>query len=49
MRDFDLNDRIDYIHNNPVVQEIVRQPEDYIYSSALDFEGGKGKVKIEAI
>jgi REP element-mobilizing transposase RayT len=46
MTDFELSVRIDYIHNNPVVQEIVSQPEDYIYSSAMDYIGRKGKVKL---
>jgi len=29
-----LNQRLDYIHKNPVVAGIVRFPEDYLYSSA---------------
>lgn len=34
--------KINYIHNNPVNQEIVSSPEDYMYSSAVDYAGGKG-------
>ncbi|MDD5732104.1 MAG: transposase [Patescibacteria group bacterium] len=29
-----LNQKIDYIHNNPVVKEYVEKPEDWFYSSA---------------
>ncbi len=32
-----LNQRLDYIHNNPVVAGIVRYPEDYLYSSAGNY------------
>jgi REP element-mobilizing transposase RayT len=30
--------KIDYIHNNPVKAGIVRRPEDYLYSSAVNYE-----------
>lgn len=36
----------DYIHNNPVRQEIVAHPEDYLYSSAVDYSGGKGLLDV---
>ncbi len=29
--------KIEYIHNNPVVSEIVDKPEDYLYSSARNY------------
>jgi putative transposase len=32
-----LNQRLDYIHNNPVVAGWVRYPEDYLYSSAGNY------------
>lgn len=32
-----LHQKLDYIHNNPVVAGIVEKPEDYIYSSAKDY------------
>ena len=35
-----------YVHQNPVKARIVRDAEDYIYSSAIDYAGGKGLVKI---
>lgn len=38
--------RIDYIHQNPVRQLIVAQPEDYLFSSACDYTGMKGLVNV---
>lgn len=38
--------RINYIHNNPVRAGIVQEPEHYLYSSAVDFAGKKGLVNI---
>ncbi len=38
--------KLNYIHNNPVVQEIVAHPEDYLYSSAKDYAGDKGLIAI---
>ena len=32
-----LNQRLDYIHNNPVDAGVVRYPEDYLYSSAGNY------------
>jgi putative transposase len=34
-----LYERIDYIHNNPVEAGIVLSPEEYLYSSALNYSG----------
>ncbi|MDN5216021.1 transposase [Fulvivirgaceae bacterium BMA12] len=36
-----LEEKIDYIHNNPVEAEIVDEPAFYWYSSARDYEGVK--------
>src|SRR4051812_36390926 len=33
--------KMNYIHNNPVEAGIVRQPWDYLYSSAIDYHTGK--------
>ena len=44
---FAIDASIDYIHNNPVKAGFVNRPEDYPYSSALDFAGEKGLVDIE--
>jgi REP element-mobilizing transposase RayT len=34
-----IQQRLDYIHNNPVEAGIVLSPEDYLYSSALNYAG----------
>ena len=40
--------KLDYIHNNPVAEEIVREPEDYLYSSAADYGSNrKGLLEID--
>lgn len=44
-----LDQKLDYIHNNPVRAEIVFEPQDYKYSSAIDYCGGIGLLKIEKI
>ena len=36
--------KIRYIHNNPVKAGLVFKPEDYTYSSAIDYSGGKGEL-----
>lgn len=37
-----LEQKINYIHNNPVKAGIVGREEDYLYSSARDYAGEKG-------
>ena len=44
-----LEQRLTYLHNNPVEQGIVYRHEDYVYSSAIDYCGGKGLLNIEMI
>lgn len=39
-----IKQKIDYIHHNPVVAGLVYKPEDYTYSSAMDYAGDKGLV-----
>ena len=41
--------KLNYIHNNPVKAELVNCPEDYRYSSAIDYAGGKGLLKVEIV
>jgi REP element-mobilizing transposase RayT len=41
-----LKQKIDYIHNNPVKAEIVEYPEQYKFSSSVDYAGGKGLLNI---
>ena len=38
-------EKINYIHNNPVEEGLVYNPEDYVYSSARDYSGEKGILK----
>ncbi|MBS1917456.1 MAG: hypothetical protein JST87_14345 [Bacteroidetes bacterium] len=38
--------KMDYIHNNPVENGLVENAEDYLYSSARNYEGRKGLVKL---
>lgn len=39
--------RLDYIHNNPVVAGFVEKPRDWLFSSARDYEDEKGEIDIE--
>lgn len=45
----DIWSKIHYIHENPVRNAIVRNPEDFIYSSASDYAEIKGAVDVEVI
>ncbi len=38
--------KLEYMHQNPVVAGIVEKPEDYLYSSARDYYGMKGLIDI---
>ncbi len=42
-----FDQKLQYIHMNPVESGIVENPEDYLYSSARDYAGVKGLVDIE--
>lgn len=44
-----LDQKLDYIHKNPVKAEIVARPEDYLFSSAIDYSGEKGLLEVEII
>jgi REP element-mobilizing transposase RayT len=37
-----IDEKLDYVHNNPVEEGIVFRAEDYLYSSAIDYAGEKG-------
>lgn len=41
--------KLDYIHNNPVVSGWVEKPEEYIYSSAKNYAGEIGLIEVELI
>lgn len=45
----DAEQKLDYIHKNPVKQLIVADPVDYIYSSAPAYSGGERLVDIKLI
>ncbi len=44
-----MNQKINYIHENPVRAGIVVQAEDYLYSSARNYAGLEGLIEIEEI
>jgi len=44
-----MNQKLNYIHENPVKEGIVYNAEDYMYSSAIDYAGGKGKIDVSFI
>ncbi len=44
-----LLQKLNYIHQNPVRQEIVERPDEYLYSSARDYAGMKGLLNITLI
>ncbi|MBC8490157.1 MAG: hypothetical protein H8D45_29410 [Bacteroidetes bacterium] len=44
-----MQEKLDYLHNNPVEAGFVTKPEDYLYSIARDYAGIKGLLDIELI
>ncbi len=43
------DNKLNYLHNNPVKAGFVANPEDYLWSSATDYAGGKGWLQIVRI
>jgi len=41
--------KIDYVHNNPVVAGIVSEADHYLHSSARDYSGTKGVLDVEIL
>jgi REP element-mobilizing transposase RayT len=41
-----FNEKLDYIHNNPVIELIVEKPEDYYFSSARNYAGLNYQIEI---
>ena len=39
--------KLNYIHENPVRAGLVREPSDYLYSSAGDYQGKNGLMEID--
>lgn len=46
---FRLKEKVLHIHENPVRDRIVEKPEEYLFSSARDYTGKKGLVKVTVI
>ena len=44
-----FNQKLKYIHENPVKAEFVNREEDYRYSSAIDWGGGKGLLDVTIV
>ncbi len=44
-----MEQKLEYIHKNPVRAGIVEKPEEYKYSSAIDYADGKGLLPIQRI
>lgn len=44
-----MEQKLDYIHNNPVVEGIVDVPQDYLFSSARNYAGRRGMMDVELI
>ncbi|MEP1780028.1 transposase [Reichenbachiella sp.] len=42
-------EKLDYIHQNPVENEITDEPEWYLYSSARDYAGKMGLLAVELL
>ncbi|MDD3079474.1 MAG: hypothetical protein PHH37_10275 [Paludibacter sp.] len=40
-----IDEKIDYIHQNPVEEGLVFKAEEYMYSSAIDYAGETGLLK----
>lgn len=41
-----IEQKLEYIHQNPVRAGIVARPEDYLYSSARNYAGEKGLINV---
>ncbi|MGB4415930.1 MAG: transposase, partial [Paludibacter sp.] len=44
-----IDEKLNYIHNNPVEEGLVFKAEHYVYSSAIDYAGEKGLLDIVLI
>ena len=41
--------KVNYIHYNPVEAGLVQYPEQYLFSSAMDYAGTEGPVKVSLL
>ncbi|MBN1116554.1 MAG: hypothetical protein JXA77_05100 [Bacteroidales bacterium] len=44
-----IEQKLEYIHNNPIEEEIVNNEEDYKYSSAINYSLGNGLMMVELL
>lgn len=44
-----IQEKLKYIHYNPVEEGLVFNPEDYVYSSAVDYAGSKGLLEVSLL
>lgn len=44
-----IDQKLNYLHNNPVEEGLVFKAEQYVYSSAIDYSGEKGLLDIIVI
>lgn len=44
-----IDQKVEYIHNNPVVSGFVTEAYHWRYSSAVDYSGGKGVLEIDFV
>ena len=44
-----IDQKVDYIHQNPVVSGFVNEAHHWRYSSAIDYSGGKGVLAIDYV
>nr|MBC7613265.1 transposase [Pseudopedobacter sp.] len=44
-----IDQKVEYIHNNPVVSGFVTEAHYWKYSSAIDYSGGKGVLEIDFV
>ena len=44
-----IDNKLTYLHQNPVVAGVVKNAEDYVYSSAGDYTEQKGEIYIELL
>jgi REP element-mobilizing transposase RayT len=44
-----IDQKVEYIHNNPVIAGFVEEPWHWRYSSAVDYSGNKGLLEIDLV
>lgn len=44
-----IDQKVDYIHQNPVEAGFVAEPQHWKYSSAIDYSGGRGVLELDLI